>query len=116
VKNVKLLIDLLIGEMNHAAEAIVSIPDARADQLIRLGHAEAAEDGAPVANPDQSQVADLITPEPPAEAPPSLTMAPARPAKGKPPAAAAPASTPPVATASPATPAPAQPAWGTVAK
>jgi hypothetical protein len=66
MKSVKLKVPLLIGTINHPKDATVAVPDVRAAELIRLGHATASQDGYPVvANPDHNALADVISPEPP---------------------------------------------------
>ncbi len=65
MKPVKLKIVLPIDDRIHEIDEVVMVPDVRAAELVRLGHAEEVDATPAVANPDHNTLADCIDPEPP---------------------------------------------------
>lgn len=65
MKPVKLTLPLLIEATHHEAAEVVMLPDVRAAELLRLGHAEEHDGNPKVANPNHNPLADVIDPLPP---------------------------------------------------
>ena len=82
MRYVKLLVPLLIENINHPAEAVVLVNDERGADLIRTRFAVASGPPEVLANPDVNRLQDAIDPMPPPTYAPlsedGLTVHPAR--------------------------------------
>lgn len=75
MRPVKLKIEgLPVDGIIHPKDAVVMVPDLRAAELIKLGHAVPDDGKGEIKNPDHNPLADSIQPQPPNDgAKPGLT-------------------------------------------